>query len=130
MIKHIRDRDDKRRVEWLDSSVLPPTNHRLDAKTAVPTEGVLGNVTSEASLQSIVASPEAPRESEPVAEDSPRLPCSPLFTVKETAQYLRVSEATVRRLIAEKKLTPTRIRRRVLLRRDILDKWISEQSRD
>lgn len=52
---------------------------------------------------------------------------SPLVSRDEARQYLRVSLATMDRLIAHEVLPVIRVGRRVLLRRDDLDEFIKEQ---
>jgi excisionase family DNA binding protein len=48
----------------------------------------------------------------------------PVLTLKEAAEYLRVSERLVQRLIAHGGLRVTRLGRRVLVRRADLDEYL------
>jgi len=52
-------------------------------------------------------------------------PLVPLLTVRETAAYLRVSEKSIRRLIARRRLPCVRLGRRVLFDRSDLLRWVS-----
>ena len=54
---------------------------------------------------------------------------TPLLTVKEVATILRVSERTVRRLIAEGKLGVVRIGRSVRVKHDVLDEMTGGDQR-
>jgi excisionase family DNA binding protein len=49
------------------------------------------------------------------------------MTVHEAALYLRLSEASIWRLLREGALEPLRIRRRTFLRRQTLDAFIEAQ---
>ena len=52
-----------------------------------------------------------------------------IFTVAQTAQYLKVSEKTVRRLIASRKLIASRIGGRSLrIRKEDIDTYLTEHT--
>jgi excisionase family DNA binding protein len=52
-----------------------------------------------------------------------------IMTVKEVAEYLRMSEAKVYRLVKEGALPVVRIGKTWRFRKDLLDEWIKECSR-
>ena len=52
-----------------------------------------------------------------------------IMTVKEVAEYLRMSEAKVYRLIKEGALPVARIGKTWRFRKDLLDEWLKECSR-
>jgi excisionase family DNA binding protein len=55
-------------------------------------------------------------------------PASPLMTVAEAAAFLSVSTKTVRRLIAQGALGYVKIGRSIRLRREVIDRYISDCS--
>lgn len=63
-------------------------------------------------------------ESRKQAEDSV------IMTVKDVAKYLRMSEAKVYRLVKEGLLPAVRIGRTWRFRKDLLDDWLKERSRN
>ncbi|RAU92485.1 helix-turn-helix domain-containing protein [Paenibacillus sp. YN15] len=50
-----------------------------------------------------------------------------VFDLKEAAQYLKVSESTLRRMIAEKEIPFFRIRGQLFFRQADIDCWIEAQ---
>lgn len=52
-----------------------------------------------------------------------------IMTVKEVAQYLRMSEAKVYRLVKEGALPVVRIGKTWRFRKDLLDEWLRDCSR-
>jgi len=50
-----------------------------------------------------------------------------MMTTAEVAKYLRVSRATVYRLVKEGKIPVSRISKHLRFRRDIIDRWVSEK---
>jgi len=52
-----------------------------------------------------------------------------LLTRKETARYLRLGISTVDKMLAQKTIKPVRLGRRVLFRKEDLDRFI-EQARE
>lgn len=66
---------------------------------------------------------EEEQEPAPVPADEPQQQ----MDVRETAQYLRVSEWTVRDMVRTNQLPHIRIRSRIFFRRRELDKWLNEQ---
>jgi excisionase family DNA binding protein len=53
-----------------------------------------------------------------------------IMTVKEVAEYLRVSEAKVYRLVKEGALPVARIGKAWRFRRDLLDEWLKDGTRN
>lgn len=49
------------------------------------------------------------------------------ITVKEAAEYLGVSDDTIYNMVRDKQIPFIQVRRRILLRKDSLDKWMAEQ---
>ncbi len=49
------------------------------------------------------------------------------MTTREVAKYLRVSRATVYRLVKQGKIPVSRISKHLRFRRDIIDRWLSEK---
>jgi excisionase family DNA binding protein len=49
-----------------------------------------------------------------------------ILTVREVAEYLRMSEAKVYRLVNERHLPAVRIGRSWRFRKDLLDEWLSQ----
>jgi putative molybdopterin biosynthesis protein len=49
-----------------------------------------------------------------------------IMTVHEVAEYLRVSEAKVYRLVKERRIPVVRIGKTWRFRKDLLDNWLSE----
>jgi excisionase family DNA binding protein len=49
-----------------------------------------------------------------------------ILTVREVAEYLRMSEAKVYRLAKERRLPVVRIGKTWRFRKDLLDKWLSQ----
>ena len=52
-----------------------------------------------------------------------------ILTVREVAEYLRLSEAKVYRLVNEGQLPVVRLGKTWRFRKDLLDNWLAEQSR-
>lgn len=52
-----------------------------------------------------------------------------VFTVKDLALYLRVSESTIRKLIKEKKIPHYRIFSKILFKKELIDKWLSDNEK-
>jgi len=52
-----------------------------------------------------------------------------MMTTGEVAKYLRVSRATVYRLVKQRKIPVSRIAKHLRFRRDIIDHWLSEKER-
>ena len=52
-----------------------------------------------------------------------------IMTVREVAEYLRLSEAKVYRLVNEGQLPVVRLGKTWRFRKDLLDEWLAEQSR-
>ena len=52
-----------------------------------------------------------------------------ILTVHEVAEYLRLSEAKVYRLVNEGQLPVVRLGKTWRFRKDLLDEWLAEQSR-
>ena len=50
----------------------------------------------------------------------------PIWTVHDVAEYLRMSEAKVYRLVKEQQLPVVRIGKTWRFRKDLLDNWLSE----
>jgi excisionase family DNA binding protein len=50
-----------------------------------------------------------------------------MMTTGEVAKYLRVSRATVYRLVKQAKIPVSRISKHLRFRRDVIDRWLSEQ---
>ncbi len=50
-----------------------------------------------------------------------------MMTTGEVAKYLRVSRATVYRLVKQRKIPVSRISKHLRFRRDIIDRWLSEK---
>ena len=55
---------------------------------------------------------------------------SAIMTVKDVAKYLRMSEAKVYRLVKESLLPAVRIGKTWRFRKDLLDDWLKEGSRN
>jgi excisionase family DNA binding protein len=51
-----------------------------------------------------------------------------ILTVREVAEYLRMSEAKVYRLAKERRLPVVRIGKTWRFRKDLLDKWLSQST--
>ena len=49
-----------------------------------------------------------------------------IMTVQEVAEYLRMSEAKVYRLVKERRIPVIRIGKTWRFRKDLLDRWLSE----
>lgn len=49
------------------------------------------------------------------------------ITVKEAAEYLGVSDDTIYNMVRDKQIPFIQVRRRILLRKDTLDKWMAEK---
>ncbi len=50
-----------------------------------------------------------------------------IMTTGEIAKYLRVSRATVYRLVKRGKIPVSRISKHLRFRRDVIDRWLSEK---
>ena len=50
-----------------------------------------------------------------------------MMTTGEVAKYLRVSRATVYRLVKQRKIPVSRISKHLRFRRDSIDHWLSEK---
>ena len=50
-----------------------------------------------------------------------------MMTTAEVAKYLRVSRATVYRLVKQRKIPVSRIAKHLRFRRDVIDRWLSEK---
>ncbi len=50
-----------------------------------------------------------------------------IMTTREVAKYLRVSRATVYRLVKQGKIPVSRISKHLRFRKDIIDRWLSEK---
>ena len=51
-----------------------------------------------------------------------------IFTVLQAAQYLKVSEKTIRRLIKSKKLTASRVGSRSRIRQNDIDQYLANHT--
>ncbi|MGE5444164.1 MAG: helix-turn-helix domain-containing protein [Ignavibacteriales bacterium] len=51
-----------------------------------------------------------------------------VMTVKEVAEYLQISEASVRRMLKAKKLPAFKLGQQWRFRKNIVDKWMDENS--
>ena len=51
-----------------------------------------------------------------------------ILTVREVAEYLRMSEAKVYRLVKERRLPAVRIGKAWRFRKDLLDDWLSQRT--
>jgi excisionase family DNA binding protein len=49
-----------------------------------------------------------------------------LMTTSELAEYLRISEASVYRLVRQKQIPVSRVGRQLRFRKDIVDVWLSK----
>ncbi|WDL96901.1 helix-turn-helix domain-containing protein [Alicyclobacillus sp. ALC3] len=49
------------------------------------------------------------------------------MTVTECAQYLHTSDASVRRLIADRTIPHFRVRERIIIRQHDVDRWVERQ---
>jgi len=56
--------------------------------------------------------------------EGPRMAASPLLTPSTACEYLRCSERTLRRLVAERRLPAVRIRSRVMFLQSDLDAFL------
>lgn len=54
---------------------------------------------------------------------------SGLMTVKEVAEYLRVSRASVYRLVKEGKIPVSRIGKHFRFRKEVIDKWLTHMEK-
>ena len=61
-------------------------------------------------------------------EDQKATPDSAIMTVKDVAEYLRMSEAKVYKLTKEGVLPAVRIGKTWRFRKDLLDAWLEESS--
>jgi excisionase family DNA binding protein len=60
-----------------------------------------------------------------VVEDTPKKKENPvIWTVRDVAKYLRMSEAKVYRLVKEQQLPVVRIGKTWRFRKDLLDEWL------
>ena len=50
-----------------------------------------------------------------------------MMTTGEVAKYLRVSRATVYRLVKQREIPASRISKHLRFRRDTIDRWLSEK---
>lgn len=50
-----------------------------------------------------------------------------MMTTSEVAKYLRVSRATVYRLVKQRKIPVSRISKHLRFRKDVIDRWLSEK---
>jgi len=50
-----------------------------------------------------------------------------MMTTAEVAKYLRVSRATVYRLVKQGEIPVSRIAKHLRFRRDVIDRWLSEK---
>lgn len=50
-----------------------------------------------------------------------------MMTTGEVAKYLRVSRATIYRLVKQGEIPVSRIAKHLRFRRDIIDRWLSEK---
>jgi len=50
-----------------------------------------------------------------------------IFTLKETAQYLKISNSTIYKLIFEENLPATKVANKWRIKKSKLDKWIDEK---
>ena len=50
-----------------------------------------------------------------------------VFTVKEVAEYLSVSESAIRKLVTEKGIPHFRILRKIMFSKESIDTWIRNQ---
>jgi len=50
-----------------------------------------------------------------------------VFNVKELAEYLSVSESTVRKLVREKSVPHFRIYSKILFDKELIDLWLKEK---
>jgi excisionase family DNA binding protein len=51
---------------------------------------------------------------------------SELMTTTELAEYLRISEASVYRLVRQKQIPVSKVGRQLRFRKDIVDVWLSK----
>lgn len=51
-----------------------------------------------------------------------------IWTVREVAEYLRMSEAKVYRLVREQQIPAVRIGKTWRFRKDLLDEWLNERT--
>jgi len=54
---------------------------------------------------------------------------SGLMTVKEVAEYLRVSRASVYRLVKERKIPVSRIGKHFRFRKETIDEWLTHMEK-
>jgi len=52
----------------------------------------------------------------------------PIWTVRDVAEYLRMSEAKVYRLVKEQQLPVVRIGKTWRFRKDLLENWLNERT--
>jgi excisionase family DNA binding protein len=64
------------------------------------------------------------------SEHRKKAECSLIMTVKDVAKYLRMSEAKVYRLVKEGLLPAVRIGKTWRFRKDLLEDWLKERSRN
>lgn len=50
-----------------------------------------------------------------------------LMTAGEVSEYLRISRASIYRLVKMKKIPVSKIGRQLRFRQDVIDKWLSEK---
>ena len=50
-----------------------------------------------------------------------------LMTTEEVSNYLRISRASVYRLVKQQKIPVSRIGKHLRFRKDIIDRWLSEK---
>ena len=50
-----------------------------------------------------------------------------LMTIEEVAKYLRISKASVYRLVRGKQIPVSRIGRQLRFRKDVIDNWLSKK---
>ena len=55
---------------------------------------------------------------------------SEIFTISETAEYLKISDQTLRRMIREKEIKSFKARGQYLIRQMDIDQWIRKQLKD
>jgi excisionase family DNA binding protein len=55
------------------------------------------------------------------------MPTRDLLTVKEVAEYLRVNQYTIYRLVAQKKLPAFKVGSQWRFERSVLDRWLKKQ---
>lgn len=63
-------------------------------------------------------------------EEQKAIANSAIMTVKDVAEYLRMSEAKVYRLVKDGVLPVVRIGKTWRFRKDLLDDWLEESSRN